>query len=125
MNIWAVPWTPDQAIDFAFLLVSTVAVAGVPLLYGMKANLRDPLARSVLAGTGATAVVFVASTIFTLALHTGWHPPDSAVHWIARGLYLTVAAGKAILLFSILRLIRSTNKQRIEYGLPSDESSGQ
>lgn len=109
---WAVPWTVDEAVDFIFLAVSTLIVVAVPAVYGARANLRDPLARAVLAGTGATAVAFLISTIFTVAIHAGWHPPDSTVHWLARGLYLTVALGKAILLIAFLRLLKVSRNDR-------------
>lgn len=108
---WAVPWGYDDAIDFVFLLIATIIVTAVPVVYGSKANLRDPLARAVLSGTGATALAFIVSTVFTVALHAGWTPSALTTHWIARLLYIAVAFGKATLLVAILRLIRASKRE--------------
>lgn len=109
---WAVPWTTDEAIDFIFLLVSTAVVVAVPLVYGARANKRDPLARAVLAGTGATGVAFIATVLFTVALHTGGVRSEVTMHWIVRFLYVTVAIGKGILLLAFLRLLRGVSRNR-------------
>lgn len=109
---WAVPWTNDDTIDFIFLAVTTLIVVAVPLVYGSRANLRDPLARAVVAGTGATAVVFGVTVAFTLALHVGWSPDPSLQHWIARAIYSTVGFGKLVLLIALVRAIREKKRER-------------
>lgn len=109
---WAVPWSTAETVDFIFLVVATIIIAAIPIIYGFRANLHDPLARGVLAGTGATATAFTISVIFTVAIHAGWSPPDKTVHWIARGLYTTVALGKAVLLLALLRVLRTVSRNR-------------
>lgn len=107
---WAVPWGYNEVIDFVFLLIATTIVTAVPVVYGLNAKWRDPLARAVLSGTGATALAFVVSAAFTVALHAGWTPSALAQHWIARLLYIAVAFGKFTLLVAILRLIRANRR---------------
>lgn len=103
---WAVPWTTSQVINFLFLLVATSVVTAVPVAYAVRANLRDPLARAVLAGTGATAIAFIATTLSLLGYHAGWNPPESVWDWITRITYLTVAFGKLLLLMALLKVQR-------------------
>jgi len=110
--MWAVPWSFDQQIDFAFLVAATIVVAAVPIVYGVKANFRDPLARAVLSGTGATALAFIITMIYTISIHAGWQPAEQTPHWVARGLYFTVALGKAVLLVALLRLVRGVSRNR-------------
>jgi hypothetical protein len=109
---WAIPWSTDEVIDFIFLVVSALVIIAVPVLYGAKANLRDPLARAVVAGTGSTGIAFAAAIILTVALHTGWTPPEQIAHWITRALYVTVALGKMTLLVAIVRVIRDSRRER-------------
>lgn len=104
---WVVPWGTDQAIDFFCLLVAAVVVTAVPVFYGMRANLRDPLARAVLLGTGATATAFIVATLALIAFHAGWTPNGSLWHWITRFTYLTVAFGKLMLLLALMSVLRS------------------
>ena len=104
---WAVPWATDDIIDFAFLSLACVIVVAVPLVYGLRANLRDPLARAVVIGTGATAFAFMVSFFFTIALHAGWNPPPTTVHWMERAVYLAIAFGKFVLLLALLSAIRA------------------
>lgn len=104
---WAVPWTTDQIIDTAFLVVCCVVVTSVPLIYLRRANLRDPFARAILAGTGVTALAFNISLVFTVAIHAGWHPTEDTGHWIARGLYTAVAIGKGLFLLALIKVLRS------------------
>lgn len=109
---WVVPWTLDDSIDFLFLALATVVVTAVPMVYGARANLRDPLARAVLAGTSATALAFIATAGFTMAFHAGWNPDDMTEHWVARLLYLAVAFGKATLLIGILRVLKVSRNRK-------------
>lgn len=111
--MWSIPWTFNEVIDFIFLVVSTGIVAAIPVVYGWRANLRDPLARAVVTGTGSTALVFVASVAFTVAMHAGWNPPEQVLHWIIRCLYLTVAVGKSVLLIAILRALREVRRSDV------------
>jgi len=112
---WVVPWTLDEVIDFVFLVVSTIIVTAVPMVYGSRANLRDPMARALLAATGVTAAAFIITVVFTVAVHGGWSPPDQTVHWLARAIYLTVAVGKFTFLLMILAERRvSRNRQKVE-----------
>lgn len=104
---WAIPWSTPEVIDFIFLVVSTAIVTSVPVIYGVRANFHDPLARAVVAGTGATALAFLISLIFTVALHAGWQPSASTGHWIARGIYSAVALGKLLLLVALLRVLHA------------------
>lgn len=104
---WAVPWTVDEVIDTVILTVTVAIVAAVPLVYAFKANLRDPLARAVLAGTSATALAFIVTLLFTMIYHySGWVPPGGAGHWIARGIYITVGLGKLLLLTALVSVLR-------------------
>lgn len=120
---WAIPWTPDDVIDFIFLAAATIIVIAVPLVYGARANLRDPLARAVLIGTGATGVAFLAAVIFTVATHAGWTPPAQVQHWIARGLYFTVGFGKLILLMALISALREGSREPTRFQKRVDEAS--
>lgn len=103
---WTIPWAPHEIVNFFFLLVATTIVTAVPVVYAVRANLRDPLARAVLAGTGATAVAFIATTLSLIGYHAGWNPPPAVWDWITRITYLTVALGKLLLLLALLRVQR-------------------
>lgn len=100
--MWAVPWTTDAIINTVFLALATLVVAAVPVVYATFANLRDPLARALFAGTGATALVFTVSLIVTFAFHMGWNPNAHLLNWLTRLTYVAVASGKATLLVSLL-----------------------
>jgi hypothetical protein len=110
---WAVPWTTAEIIDAIFLVTATAIISAVPLVYAFRANLRDPLALAILAGTGATALVFAVSLTATVAFHAGWDPSESTTHWLARGLYTTVALGKLMLLLALIHVLRKVPKRRI------------
>src|ERR1700751_5286496 len=105
--MWAVPWQDGEAVNTCFLFVATMIVVAVPIVYGIRANLRDSLARAVLAGTGATAIAFSATLIFTLAYHAGWSPGMWVWNWLTPAVYVAVALGKLSLLISLLRVLRN------------------
>jgi ABC-type uncharacterized transport system YnjBCD permease subunit len=112
---WAVSWTTDEIIDFVFLLTATVVVVAVPVVYGAYANLRDPLARAMLAGTASTGFAFAAAVVVQIAVHAGWSPDPSVFHWVARLLYITVAIGKAALLLALLKVLREMGFRKHHY----------
>lgn len=101
-----VPWTRGEVIDALFLLVCCVITGAAPLYYVAKANLRDPLARAVLMGMGATTVVFQVSLAATIAFHAGWQPTVPLLHWLTRITYSAVAFGELIFLFALVVTIR-------------------
>lgn len=103
---WAIPWTRAMIINAVFLGVANLIVGAIPIVYLFKANLRDPLARAVLAGTGATAFVFTVSLVALVAFHAGLILPGLVWDWITRITYLVVALGESIFLFALLRVIR-------------------
>jgi hypothetical protein len=109
---WAVPWTSDQVIDLIFLGITCFIVSSVPLVYGLRANWRDPLARAVVIGTGGTALALCATFALTVALHAGWNPPEVTIHWVARGLYFAISIGKLTLLLALLRAMREIGVSR-------------
>lgn len=109
---WTVPWAPGEVVNTCFLAVATLVVVAVPIVYGMKANLRDPLARAVLAGTSATGLAFGITLWATLAYHGGWNPSVTTLNWITRGTYAAVALGKATLLFAFLRVLGVSRNRR-------------
>jgi len=101
-----IPWTTDELIDFACLVAGTIMVCAFPVVYAFRARLRDRLALVMLFATGATAVAFVLTVFFTLYFHAGHTVDEEFGHWIARGLYLTVGAGKLLLLWTLLQALR-------------------
>jgi len=107
-----VPWTRGEVIDAAFLLACCVITGAAPLYYGAKARLRDPLARAVLIGMGATTLVFQVSLVATLAFHAGWQPSVSLLHWLARITYTTVTLGELIFLLALIDSLREHRKHR-------------
>jgi hypothetical protein len=109
---WDVPWYPGEVVNTIFLAAATLVVLAVPAVYATYANLRDPLARAVLAGTSVTGVAFVVTLIATLAFHWGWEPSVDELNWLARGLYAAVAIGKATFLFAVIRVIREGRRER-------------
>lgn len=102
--------TVSEVINFVALVVAVVVTAAVPLLYSFRANLRDPLARAVLAGTGATALTFTVVLILTVGFHLGWSPDTNSWHWISGVTYLSVALGKGCLLVALLRVLRDSGE---------------
>lgn len=109
---WTVPWGPGEAVNTVFLAVATLVVIAVPIVYGARANLRDPLARALLAGTSVTGLAFAITLWATLAYHRGWNPSTETLDWITRGTYAAVALGKATLLIAVLRLQRHVSRNR-------------
>jgi hypothetical protein len=109
---WAVPWAADEVIDFVFLVTTCVIVTAVPIVYGLRANLRDRLARAVVIGTGVTAFAFCLSAVLTVGIHAGWNPPGTTLHWVARALYATVGFGKFILLMALLDALRGERERQ-------------
>lgn len=109
---WEIPWTSNEVVNTACLLLACLVVTAVPVVYGLKANLRDALARAVVFATGATALAFDGTLAALVAYHAGWSPPVEVWDWITRITYLTVAAGKALFLFAILRVIRERDAAR-------------
>lgn len=103
---WKVPWTTGDAIDAVFLGVCCAVVTAVPLVYFLRANLRDPFARAILAGTGVTAFVFDLTLVATVAFHLGWDPDTTTLHWLSRGTYTAVAFGKGLFLIALLGVLR-------------------
>lgn len=120
---WAVSWYPGEAVTTVFLLVATVVVVSVPVAYLLYANLRDPLARAVLAGTSVTGLAFVATLITTVAFHMGWDPSRDELNWIARGLYSAVAVGKAAFLLGLLRVVRDARALDREHQQASEQAT--
>ena len=112
---WAVPWASGEVWNTVFLAAATLVVVAVPVVYGMKANLRDPLARALLAGTSVTGLAFLITLVATIAFHYGWKPDDSTFNWITRVTYAAVAIGKATLLIALLRVI-SVSRNRKDKG---------
>lgn len=111
MDLNAVPWTTAEVIDFACLVAATLMVVAFPVIYGSRANLRDPLARVMILATSATALAFLLSVFFTLYFHTGQTIDEAWSHWIARGIYLTIGAGKLLLLFQVLRSLPRSQRR--------------
>jgi hypothetical protein len=118
---WAVPWSTNEVINVLLLFVTTAIVTAVPVVYGRRANLRDPLAKALIYGTGATALAFFASLVSQIAYHFGWSPSLSVWYWITRMIYLTVAFGKLLLLLALLKAIR---EQQIDLGRARQETQG-
>lgn len=118
---WAVPWPMAEIIDTIFLIVATIIVTAVPTVYGIRANLHDPLARAVIYGTGATAVAFIISLVFTFAIHAGWQPSELVGHWIARGIYASIALGKLMLLLALLRVLKAA--EQVSRNQPDNRNS--
>lgn len=108
--MWAVPWTVDETIDVVFLATACIIVTAVPMFYVFKANLHDPLARAILAGTGVTALAFNVALGFSLAAHMGYVLPVEAGHWLARAVYAAVATGKFLLLLALISVLRNPKK---------------
>lgn len=109
---WAVPWTKAEAIDTVFLVVTCLVVTSVPLVYLFRANLRDPFARAILAGTGVTAAAFNTSLVVTLAIHMGWQPTQGFMHGLVRAIYVAVAVGKGLFLVALIGAVRLTERRR-------------
>lgn len=103
---WAVPWTADAVITALYLAVATTVVVSVPLVYALNADLRDSLARAILAGTGATALAFLTMLTVTIGYHAGLDLPDHTWHWMQRFIYASVALGKMTLLLALIRVLR-------------------
>lgn len=110
----SIPWTPDELIDFTFLLAATIMVTAFPVGYGLRARLRDPLAVSVILATSLTALAFVISVVLTLALHAGWSLPVAVATWVGRVLILGVGVGKVQLLWMLLRSVPRQPRRRAE-----------
>lgn len=108
---WAVSWSAPEIINTMFLVVATLMVGSVPIVYFIKANLRDPFARAVLAGTGATAFAFTATLVALIAYHAGFNPPGPIWNWIARLTYAAVAFGEFMLLLGLLRVLREARHE--------------
>lgn len=106
----SVPWSHAEMVDTAVLCAAVLVLAAIPTIYSIRANLRDPLARAVLAGSSATAVVFMATLGFLVATHAGWTPSEGLSHWIVRVTYAAVAVGNAALLYALLRVLRDEEK---------------
>lgn len=111
MDINTVPWTLAEVIDFACLVAATLMIVAFPVLYGFRANLRDPLARALILATSATALAFLLSVFFTLYFHTGQTIDEAWGHWIARGIYLTIGAGKLLLLVQLLQTLPRSQRR--------------
>lgn len=105
------PWEPGSFVTFVVLCASTLIVLAVPLVYGLRANLRDPLARAVLVGTGAPALALALTVLATLAFHAGWEPTPLAVHWMRRLTYGGVAVGELVLLVALIKVLRAAPKK--------------
>jgi hypothetical protein len=82
----------------------------VPVVYGCRANFRDPLARALFAGTGATGLAFAITLAAIVGYHAGLNVNLDMWNWIARGTYLAVALGKATLLVALLRAQREQKR---------------
>lgn len=116
MTVWdftTVPWTQGEIIDTAFLVACCTVTGLVPLIYVAQANLRDPLARAVLAGMCATTVVFQVTLVAILAFHAGWTPSVVVLHWLTRAVYLTVSVGEFTFLLGLLGAIRERRARRL------------
>ena len=112
---WAIPWTYASVVNAIFLLVATLIVGFIPIYYLFKANLRDPLARAVLAGTSATAFIFTVSFVILVLFHAGVAVPGPLLDWLTRLTYLIVALGETAFLFALVRVIREgaiTDRER-------------
>lgn len=103
---WAVPWAHAEVVNTIFLAVAAIIMALVPIIYAFRANLRDPLARAVLAGTGGASLAFVLTLAALIAYHSGWNPSLSVWSWLTRGTYLLVALGELLFLLALLRVLR-------------------
>jgi hypothetical protein len=121
---WAVPWTGDEVIDLIFLVVTCAIVIAVPMVYGVRANLRDRLARAVVIGTSATAAAFSANLAVVVAVHSGWNPDPGTYHWLGRGIYVSVAYGKLILLLALLDAIHEVSRNTDYENFGDDEEPG-
>jgi hypothetical protein len=93
-------------VNTIFLVLATLLVGAVPIVYVFRANLRDPLARAILASTGATAFAFTATCASVVVYHAGFDPPVWVWNWIARLTYAAVASGEFLFLIALLRIIR-------------------
>lgn len=102
-DVNAVPWTTDELITFGCLVVSTVMVTTFPVVYGIRAELRDQLARIVVLATSATSLAFITAVVFVLMHHAAVEVNDVWRHWIARLIYLTVGVGKLAMLWAVFR----------------------
>lgn len=107
-----VPWYPGEFWNFLTLILATVVVAAVPVVYATQINLRDPLARAILAGTSVTGVAFLVTVVGTLAYHAGWNPDIAVWNWVSRALYISVAMGKAAFLWALLTVVRENRRMR-------------
>lgn len=112
MNLSDTPWMPGGVLNFVFLLVATSVTLAVPVVYALHINLRDPLARAVLAGTSATGFVFLATVTFTVAYHLGWNPSPTEENWVTRLLYSLVIVGKATFLWALMQSVSVIRKER-------------
>lgn len=116
-----VAWSGGEVVDMLFLVACCAITGTVPLVYGVQANLRDPLARAVFAGMCATTVVFQASFVATLAFHAGWTPSVDFLHWLTRAVYLTVSLGELTFLLGLLGAIRE-KRRIIDEGLAGESA---
>jgi hypothetical protein len=115
---WSIPWSHAEVVNTIFLALATLVVGSVPVLYIVKANFRDPLARAILAGTGGTAFAFTATFVLLIAYHLGFNPDEWVWDWIARLTYTAVAFGQGLFLVALLQIVRG-NRPRM-YPMPDE-----
>lgn len=109
---WANPWTINDVVNVVFLILATALLVAVPLFYIWRANLRDPLARAVLAGTSVTGLAFIARLIATFGHHFGWNVEPVVSNWITRVIYVSVALGELTFLLALLGVLRDHRNEK-------------
>lgn len=104
---WAVPWSPDELVNLVFLSIACALACAVPVVYAVYANLRDPLARAVLYGSGSAALALLTLVLANLAWHAGFAPDPSVWHWLIRLSALMVSTGVLLFLIALARVLKT------------------
>lgn len=104
-------WSPNQIITFITLMFPLVSSALIPLVYAPRANLRDPLARALLAVTAVVALSFVVRAAVSAAAYSGVDLDIGIWHWSSRVVYISVGVAHLMFLYAMVQVLRRDPKR--------------